>query len=258
MYVRYSRGAQNTALRQRQRRLAALPRLARASWTPSARRATSPSTTARRSRRRSSTSSSSASTASPSASTTPTRTPATNSPVILNIPTDPLNSSPARQQRAPLTTYQIVDNLSWQTRRAHAEVRHQPALPEPLRRPQLGRRLQHARDRHARRRPTTPCRPRYGTRAPTAHATPASTAPTAARLESYINDFLGRIGRIDAGVRRRETTRPSRPRARASSTRREYPEYDFYGQDTWKVAPEPDARLRPALGGASQPARATI
>jgi hypothetical protein len=55
-------------------------------------------------------------------------------------------------------------------------------------------------------------------------------------LESYINDILGRIGRVEQSFVALDDSAFGPAGTRFNYTA-EYPEYDFYAQDTWKVTP---------------------
>lgn len=154
-----------------------------------------------------------------------------NSSVILNIPTDPLNASPNINNLRTLTTIQIVDNLSWQL------AAHTVKFGTNL------RFQKHLDDRSSVAGFNTREVIRLGT---VNNAVPASFGTRGAgttginltdraNLESFVNDFLGRIGRIEQGfVAAGDTAFEQGLRFNYEA---KYNEYDFYGQDTWKVRP---------------------
>ncbi|HLM58251.1 MAG TPA: carboxypeptidase-like regulatory domain-containing protein [Pyrinomonadaceae bacterium] len=166
---------------------------------------------------------------------------AANSPVILNIPTDPLNSSPGVNNARRITTKQFVDNLSWQ-KQAHTfkfgtNIRLQD----------------HFDDRSSVASLNTRESVTLGTgnnSVPSAFGTTASSLPGAttanpnagiasadrSRLDSFINDIFGRVGAVTRAfvAQDNSTFAPAGTRFLYTAS---YPEYDFYGQDTWKVSP---------------------
>ncbi|MDQ3686749.1 MAG: carboxypeptidase-like regulatory domain-containing protein [Acidobacteriota bacterium] len=155
-----------------------------------------------------------------------------NSRVILNLVTDPLNATPTIGGARTLTNYQVVDNLSY-IRNAHTF--------------KFGTNLRfqkHFDDRGFLAGTTVngsallgtgnnPVPLAYGTRTiPT--GTAGINLTDRARLESYINDFLGRVSSITQGFVAIDdsTFGPAGTHLFYTS---KYPEYDFYGQDTWKI-----------------------
>ncbi|MBA3241779.1 MAG: TonB-dependent receptor, partial [Acidobacteria bacterium] len=153
-----------------------------------------------------------------------------NSSVILNIPTDPLNASPNINNLRTLTTTQVVDNLSYQlashTLKFGTNLRFQ----------------KHLDDRSSVAGFNTREIIRLGT---VNNAVPLSFGTRGAgttginltdrgTLESFTNDFLGRIGRIEQGFVAVDDTRFEL--GRRFDYEAKYNEYDFYGQDTWKVS----------------------
>ena len=167
---------------------------------------------------------------------------ATNSPVILNIPTDPLNSSPGINNARRITTYQIVDNLSWQ-RDAHTfkfgtNIRLQQHFDNRSSVAGFNTRESVTLGTGDNPVPST-----FGTTATSAPVLPGATTanPNAGiqdadrtRLNSYINDIFGRVGRItQAFVAENDTT--FAPAGTRFFYTAKYPEYDFYAQDTWKI-----------------------
>lgn len=156
----------------------------------------------------------------------------TNSPVILNIPTDPLNREATLNNARRIMTYQIVDNLSHQ-RGAHTlkfgtNVRLQKHLDD---RTSVAGLLTVPTVRLGTGNNAVPLS--YGTRAlPTGNA--GINVTDRGTLESYINDFLGRIGRVEQSFVAVDDSAFGPAGTRFDYTA-EYPEYDFYGQDSWKV-----------------------
>ena len=162
---------------------------------------------------------------------------AINSPVILNIPTDPLNSSPGVNNARRATTKQFVDNLSWQ-KNAHTfkfgtNIRLQDHFDDRSSVASLN-----TRESVSLNTSTTignPVPVSFGTRAlPTGNA--GINLTDRGTLESYINDYLGRVGRVAQAFVAENDTQFGPGGTRFLYTA-EYPEYDFYAQDTWKVRP---------------------
>jgi len=155
-----------------------------------------------------------------------------NSSVILNIPTDPLNASPSINNLRTLTTIQIVDNLSWQlashTLKFGTNLRFQKHLDDRSSVAGFNTREVVRLGTGNNAVPTS-----FGTRG--AGTTGINVGTDRANLESFVNDFLGRIGRIEQGfVAANDTTFEEGLRFDYEA---KYNEYDFYGQDTWKVRP---------------------
>lgn len=65
---------------------------------------------------------------------------------------------------------------------------------------------------------------------------PIDTSQDSTLLESYINDLLGRVGGIEQGI---VAASPNAWSPQWSLLRADFrmPEYDFYGQDTWRLRP---------------------
>ncbi len=159
----------------------------------------------------------------------------TNPPIILNLPTDPLNREAALNNARRITTWQLVDNLSHQ-RGAHTlkfgtNIRIQ----------------NHFDDRTSVAGLLTVPTVRLGTTenpVPTSFGTSATQSPVLTgingtdrgRLDNYINDILGRIGRVEQSFVATDDSAFGPPGTRFNYTA-QYPEYDFYGQDTWKARP---------------------
>ena len=155
-----------------------------------------------------------------------------NSPVILNIPTDPLNSAPTVNNARTLTTYQFVDNLSWQ-RGAHTlkfgtNLRFQRHFDDRSSVANAG-----TRESVTLTTGDNPVPASFGTRGT---GTTGINLTDRGRLESYVNDLLGRYGRVvQAFVAADDTT--FAPAGTRFLNTAKYDEYDFFGQDTWKIRP---------------------
>jgi hypothetical protein len=159
--------------------------------------------------------------------------PRENPPVILNVPNDPLNLEEPVNNLRTITTWQFVDNLS--------VIRNQHAF-------KFGTNLRfqkHVDDRSAVAGVLTRARIFLGTgqnRVPSNFGTgtantlvPGINAADRSRLDSWINDILGRVGTINQAFVAIDdnTFGPGRTRFNYEA---HYPEYDFFGQDTWKIA----------------------
>lgn len=157
--------------------------------------------------------------------------PMVNSPVILNIPTDPLNREPTVNNARTLSTFQVVDNLSY-VRNAHTfkfgtNLRFQKHIDDRSSVAGVS-----TRETVFLSTGINPVPGSFGTRTQTT----GINLTDRGRLESYINDMLGRVGAINQGfVAINDST------FGAGGTRflytAEYPEFDFYAQDTWKLRP---------------------
>ena len=162
---------------------------------------------------------------------------AQNSPVILNIPTDPLNSTPGVNNARRATTKQFVDNLSWQ-RDAHTfkfgtNIRLQDHFDDRSSVAGLNTRESVSLSTSA----------TIGNPVPTSYGTRALTTGNAGinltdrgNLESYINDYLGRVGRVAQAFVAEDDSAFGPAGTRFLYTAR-YPEHDFYAQDTWRARP---------------------
>jgi Carboxypeptidase regulatory-like domain len=157
---------------------------------------------------------------------------ATNPPIILNLPTDPLNREAPLNNARRITTWQLVDNLS------HQRGAHTLKFGTNIR-------LQyHFDDRTSVAGLLTVPTVRLGTAENPVPGSFGTQAPNLAgingtdrgRLDSYLNDLLGRIGRVEQSFVAADDSAFAPPGTRFNYTAK-YPEYDFYGQDTWKVRP---------------------
>ena len=160
---------------------------------------------------------------------------AVNSPVILNIPTDPLNSSPGINNARRATTKQFVDNLSWQ-RDAHTfkfgtNIRLQDHYDD--RSSVAGLNTRESVSLSTSTTIGNPVPVSFGTRnLPTGNA--GINLTDRGNLESYINDVLGRVGRVAQAFVAEDDSAFAPGGTRFLYTAK-YPEYDFYAQDTWKI-----------------------
>ena len=159
--------------------------------------------------------------------------PRENPPVILNVPNDPLNLEEPVNNLRTITTWQFVDNLSW-IKSTHAfkfgtnlrfqkHVDDRSAVAGVLTRERifLGTGI-------------NPVPASFRTQAGANTLVPGINAADRTRLDSVINDLLGRVGTINQAFVAISDNEfgPGRTRFLYSA---EYPEYDFFAQDTWKV-----------------------
>jgi hypothetical protein len=154
--------------------------------------------------------------------------PNVNAPIILNVPNDPLNFEEPVNNARTVTTRQFVDNLSY-ARGAHAfkfgtNIRLQQHEDD---RSSVAGGL--TRERIQLNTGTNPVPANYGT-----GSLLGINGADRTRLESVINDLLGRVGTINQAFVAISDEAFGPPRTRFFYDAR-YPEYDFYGQDTWKV-----------------------
>jgi hypothetical protein len=155
-----------------------------------------------------------------------------NSPVILNLPRDPLNSTPTINNARTLQTIQLVDNLSWQ-KAAHTfkfgtNLRFQKHFDNRSSVAGFNTRESVTLNTSDNSVPLS-----FGTRGT---GTTGINTTDRGRLESFVNDFFGRVGRITQGfVASDDGSAFAPPGARFFYTAK-YPEFDYYAQDTWKLA----------------------
>lgn len=155
---------------------------------------------------------------------------ATNSPVILNLVTDPLNASPTITNARQITTYQVVDNLSVirdkHTFKFGTNLRYQKHVDDRSS-------IAGANSRESVSLGTgqNPVPASFGTTNIT-----GLNANDRARLDSMINDLLGRVSTISQGFVAVDENAFGPGGTRFLYDAR-YPEYDFFGQDTWKLRP---------------------
>ena len=158
--------------------------------------------------------------------------PRENPPVILNVPNDPLNLEEPINNLRTITTWQVVDNLSWihgthafkfgTNLRFQKHVDDRSAVAGVLTRARifLGTNI-------------NPVPASFGTQT-TNTLVPGIAGADRARLDSVINDLLGRVGSINQAFVAINDNQfgPGRTRFNYAA---EYPEYDFFAQDTWKA-----------------------
>jgi len=157
--------------------------------------------------------------------------PVENPPVILNVPNDPLNLEEPINNLRTITTWQFVDNLSVQ-RNVHTfkfgtNLRFQKHVDD---RSAVASGLTRARIFL-----TTGINPVPGSfNTGNAAVVPGLNSADRSRLESMINDLLGRVGTINQAFVAIDdnTFGPGRTRFNYEA---HYPEFDFFGQDTWRV-----------------------
>jgi len=156
---------------------------------------------------------------------------ADNPPFLFNLITNPLNSTPTVNNARRVRTNQFVDNLTY-IRGAHT---FKTGINF-----RFGRHLD---DRQA----LTTLTANFGAsfsandlndfRITGTNGLPGlnnSTGGDRARLQSFINDLLGRVGTISRSFVAEDDTQ-YRPVGEGLIFDARYPEYDFYFQDAWKV-----------------------
>jgi hypothetical protein len=155
--------------------------------------------------------------------------PQENPPYILNLPTDPLNLEEPVNNARTAQTLQFIDNLSWargsHTYKFGTNLRFQKHIDD---RSSVAGVL--TRERVFFSTGINPVPANYNT-----NVTGINSADRS-RLESMINDLLGRVGTINQGFVAISDTQFGPPRTRFNYDAR-YPEFDFYAQDTWKLRP---------------------
>ena len=159
--------------------------------------------------------------------------PRENPPVILNVPNDPLNLEEPINNLRTITTWQFADNLSW-IHNTHAfkfgtNLRFQKHVDD---RSAVAGVL--TRERIFLTTGINPVPASFRTQAGANTLVPNINAADRTRLDSVINDLLGRVGSINqafVAINDNEFG-PGRTRFLYSA---EYPEYDFFAQDTWKL-----------------------
>lgn len=159
--------------------------------------------------------------------------PRENPPVILNVPNDPLNLEEPINNLRTITTWQFVDNLSW-IRGTHAfkfgaNLRFQKHVDD---RSAVAGVLTRARVFLST--GINPVPASFRTQAGANTLVPGINAADRTRLDSWINDVLGRVGTINQAFVAINDNQfgPGRTRFNYAA---QYPEYDFYAQDTWKL-----------------------
>src|SRR5829696_2545110 len=159
--------------------------------------------------------------------------PRENPPVILNVPNDPLNLEEPVNNLRTITTWQFVDNISL-IHNAHAfkfgtNLRFQKHVDD---RSSVANVLTRERIFLGTAQNPVPASFRTGT---ANTLVPGINAADRSRLDSTINDLLGRVGQINQAFVAIDdnTFGPGRTRFNYEA---HYPEYDFFGQDTWKIA----------------------
>jgi hypothetical protein len=158
--------------------------------------------------------------------------PRENAAVILNVPNDPLNWEEPVNNLRTITTWQFVDNLSY-IRNQHAfkfgtNLRFQKHVDD---RSSVAGVLTRARITLSTSQNPVPASFGTGT---TNTLVPGIVGADRSRLDSVINDLLGRVGQINQAFVAIDdnTFGPGRTRFNYEA---HYPEYDFFGQDTWKI-----------------------
>ena len=159
--------------------------------------------------------------------------PRENPPVILNVPNDPLNLEEPVNNLRTITTWQFVDNISV-IHNQHAfkfgtNLRFQKHVDD---RSSVAGVLTRERIFLGTAQNPVPASFRTGS---TNTLVPGIDAADRSRLDSVINDLLGRVGTINQAFVAIDdnTFGPGRTRFNYEA---HYPEYDFFAQDTWKIA----------------------
>jgi hypothetical protein len=159
--------------------------------------------------------------------------PRENPPVILNVPNDPLNLEEPINNLRTINTWQFVDNLSW-IKGTHAfkfgtNLRFQKHTDD---RSAVAGVL--TRERIFLTTGINPVPASFRTQNNAQSAVPGIAAADRTRLDSWINDMLGRVGSINQAFVAINDNQfgPGRTRFNYAA---QYPEYDFFAQDTWKV-----------------------
>lgn len=159
--------------------------------------------------------------------------PRENPPVILNVPNDPLNFEEPVNNLRTITTWQFVDNLSWihsthafkfgTNLRFQRHLDDRSAVAGVLTRPRIFLSTG-----------INPVPASFRTQAGANTLVPGINAADRSRLDSVINDLLGRVGTINQAFVAISDSEfgPGRTRFNYAA---EYPEYDFFAQDTWKL-----------------------
>jgi hypothetical protein len=156
--------------------------------------------------------------------------PNVNPPIILNVPNDPLNLEEPVNNARKITTLQFVDNLSY-ARNAHTfkfgtNLRFQKHIDD---RSSVAGGL--TRERIFLTTGINPVPSSFGTNTTNL---PGINSADLGRLDSVINDLLGRVGTINQAFVAIDDSTFGPPRTRFLYDAR-YPEFDYYAQDTWKV-----------------------
>jgi hypothetical protein len=154
--------------------------------------------------------------------------PNENAAVELNVVNDPLNWEEPVNNARTATTLQFVDNLSW-AREAHTfkfgtNLRFQKHVDD---RSSVAGGL--IRQRVFLTTGVNPVPASFGT-----SSLPGINSADRSRLDSMINDLLGRVGSTNQAFVAVDDTTFGPGRTRFNYDAR-YPEMDFYGQDTWKL-----------------------
>lgn len=159
--------------------------------------------------------------------------PRENPPVILNVPNDPLNLEEPINNLRTITTWQFVDNLSWihgehafkfgTNLRFQKHVDDRSAVASVLTRARIFLSTG-----------TNPVPASFRTQAGNNTLVPGIAGADRTRLDSWINDMLGRVGTINQAFVAINDNQfgPGRTRFNYAA---QYPEYDFFAQDTWKL-----------------------
>ncbi len=159
-----------------------------------------------------------------------------NPPYILNLPRDPFNSTPPINNRRTITTFQIVDNLSYlrgaHTFRGGINLRFQKHDDIRSSVGGFNTNLQVNFSRTVNPPPTSGS---FNFNLPAA-GTNSINNTDRNNLQNAINDLLGRVGNIQQSFVA-ESDSAYAPAGTLFLFVSKYTEYDFYVQDSWKIRP---------------------
>jgi hypothetical protein len=157
-----------------------------------------------------------------------------NAPFILNLPRDPFNSTPPINNRREITTYQLVDNISFLSGshtwrgginfrfQTHDDIRSSVGGFNTNRQVNLSRAVG------------------TGNPVPPSFNLPSTSIINSTdrnNLQSWINDVLGRVGNIQQSFVATPDGSAFAPAGTLFLFSAKYNEYDFYFQDSWKIRP---------------------
>jgi hypothetical protein len=160
-----------------------------------------------------------------------------NPPFILNLPRDPFNSTPPINNLREITTYQIVDNLSFikdsHTFRGGINFRFQKHddIRSSVGGFNTNRSVNFSRVTNP-----PPTSGAFNFNLPSTTGTNAINNTDRNNLQSAINDLLGRVANISQSFVAQSDSAFAPPGTLFLFDSR-YTEYDFYFQDTWKFRP---------------------
>jgi hypothetical protein len=160
-----------------------------------------------------------------------------NPPFILNLPRDPFNSTPPINNLREITTYQLVDNLSFikgsHTFRGGINFRLQKHddIRSSVGGFNTNRSVNFSRTTNP-----PPTSGAFNFNLPSTTGANAINNTDRNNLQSAINDLLGRVGNISQSFVA-ESDSAYAPAGTLFLFDSRYNEYDFYFQDTWRIRP---------------------